>query len=106
MIVAKQEATPTGQRTPPPGKMTFEEYLQWLDEDTWAEWVNGEVVMVSPASRYHQEIFGFLNQVLGLYVERHNLGKILSAPFVMKIGPDLPPASPISSSSAKNISTG
>ncbi|HDN80831.1 MAG TPA: Uma2 family endonuclease, partial [Chloroflexi bacterium] len=29
--------------------MTYEEFLDWADEDTLAEWVDGEVVMYSPA---------------------------------------------------------
>jgi hypothetical protein len=28
----------------PPKKLTYEEFLGWCDEDTWAEWVNGEVI--------------------------------------------------------------
>ena len=41
-----------GMRTPVPfdKKLTFEEFLDWCDEDTRAEWVDGEVVMVAPAS--------------------------------------------------------
>jgi hypothetical protein len=27
----------------PKGKISYEQFLQWLDEDTWAEWVDGEV---------------------------------------------------------------
>ena len=29
----------------PAGKVTYEEFLAWLDEDTWAEWVDGEAVL-------------------------------------------------------------
>ncbi len=47
-------------RVPPQGKMTFEEFLEWCDEDTWAEWVDGEVQVVSPASDKHQDIADFL----------------------------------------------
>ncbi len=68
-----------------PMKMTYEEFLQWADEDTLAEWVNGEVVMTSPASRKHQMIAGFLGKVMGLYVEYHDMGVVLSAPFQMKL---------------------
>lgn len=28
----------------PAEKLTFEEFLTWCDEDTWAEWVDGEVI--------------------------------------------------------------
>ncbi len=73
----------------PQGKISFEEFLAWCDEDTWAEWVNGEVEMVSPASERHQAIMEFLVYVLGLYVRRRALGRIMIPPFVMKIGPEL-----------------
>lgn len=66
-------------------KMTYEEFLAWADEDTLAEWVYGEVVMYTPASKRHQLIVGFLEKVLGTFVEQHNLGVVLSAPFQMKL---------------------
>jgi Uma2 family endonuclease len=69
----------------PPGKMSYEEFLAWCDEDTWAEWVEGEVIMVSPASERHQDLQRFLQAVLGIFVEQHGLGRILSAPFQMRL---------------------
>ncbi len=68
-----------------PPRMTYEEFLDWADEDTLAEWVDGEVVMYSPASKRHQQIVGFLEKVLGTFVEQHDLGVVLSAPFQMKL---------------------
>ncbi len=69
----------------PTQKMTFEEFLDWCDEDTWAEWVDGEVVMVAPASNKHQDLRGFLESILRLYAEAHELGKVFGAPFLMKL---------------------
>ncbi|MCG2767570.1 MAG: Uma2 family endonuclease [Anaerolineae bacterium] len=66
-------------------KMTYEEFLAWADEDTLAEWVDGEVVMYSPASRQHQSIAGFLASVMRTFVEQSDLGVVLSAPFQMKL---------------------
>lgn len=68
-----------------PRKMTYEEFLAWADEDTLAEWVDGEVIMTSPASRRHQEIALFLGQVIGLYVEQLGSGRVLVSPFQMKL---------------------
>src|SRR5215210_236459 len=73
------------RRVPPDGKISFEEFLDWCDEDTWAEWVDGEVIMVSPASTEHQNVGSFLEKVLGIFVEAHDLGVIMRAPFVMRI---------------------
>jgi Uma2 family endonuclease len=41
--------------------------------------------MYSPASKRHQQIVSFLGKVLGTFVEQHNLGIVLSAPFQMKL---------------------
>jgi Uma2 family endonuclease len=72
-------------RVLPSGKLTFEEFLAWCDEDTWAEWVAGEVVMVSPASVEHQDVGSLLEKVLGIYVESRGLGKLMRAPFLMRL---------------------
>jgi Uma2 family endonuclease len=64
-----------------PEKMTYEEFLAWADEDTLAEWVDGEVVMYSPASKRQQNIADFLLKVMGTYTESHDLGVVISAPF-------------------------
>jgi Uma2 family endonuclease len=69
----------------PPGKMSYEEFLAWCDEDTWAEWVEGEVIMVSPASERHQDLQRFLQAVLGIFVEQHGRGRVLGAPFQMRL---------------------
>jgi len=69
----------------PPEKMTYEEFLAWADEDTLAEWVDGEVVIYSPASDRHQDLSGFLESVLRSFVEARQLGVVRSAPFQMKL---------------------
>jgi Uma2 family endonuclease len=63
----------------------YEEFLARADEDTLAEWVQGEVRPYSPASRSHQDIAGFLYAILRTYVELHHLGVVLLAPFQMKL---------------------
>lgn len=73
------------QAEAPTKKLTYEEFLAWCDEDTWAEWVEGEVVMVSPASMQHQAIKRFLLVLLSAYAEQHNVGCVLDAPFQMRL---------------------
>jgi Uma2 family endonuclease len=68
-----------------PSKMSYEEFLAWLDEDTLAEWVNGEVIMGSPASRQHQLLSGFLYKLLDAFVEKYQSGVVLLPPFLMKL---------------------
>jgi Uma2 family endonuclease len=74
----------------PPAKMTYEEFLAWADEDVWAEWVDGEIIRMSPASKRHQLIANFLAALFQCFVETRQLGVIISAPFQMKTGPELP----------------
>ena len=76
-----------------PDRMTYEEFLAWADEDVLAEWVDGEIVMTSPASNLHQDLARFLTAVFSVFVEAHALGVIRPAPFQMKLAqgrePDL-----------------
>jgi Uma2 family endonuclease len=91
---ARTEPSATPARAAPPGKMTYEEFLAWADEDTWAEWVNGEVIVLTPASNRHQLLVGFLTSLLQHFAEAHQRGTVLTAPFQMKLGPDLPGREP------------
>jgi Uma2 family endonuclease len=65
--------------------MSFEAYLAWLDEDRFAEWEDGKVVLMSPASLRHQLILSFLLMLLGQYVQRRQAGIVVPAPFPMQL---------------------
>ncbi len=65
--------------------ISFEDFLQDAPETSLAEWVNGNMVLMNPPSAHHQDILGFLTSVLRSYIEAHNLGKLRSAPFPMKL---------------------
>lgn len=80
LLQALGEAT-----TPGPLRMTYEDFLAWADEDTLAEWVEGEVIMTSPASLQHQLISGFLSAVMGIYAQGRQLGVVVTGPFQMKL---------------------
>lgn len=66
-------------------KMTFEQFLKWCDEDTFAEWVDGEVVPMSPVGLEHQHVAGFLLEIIRLYVRTKGLGVVLHDPFQMRL---------------------
>jgi Uma2 family endonuclease len=68
-----------------PPRMSFEEFLVWEGESAMTEWVDGEVVEMSPVSEKHQTILIFLLTLLNLHVEKNNLGRVLSEPFVMRL---------------------
>lgn len=86
---AEPQAETTGAQLPsaaaPPLRMSFAKFLKWDSEATMSEWVDGEVIVMSPASAAHQRIGSFLEKILSLYVELHNLGEIFRAPFVMRL---------------------
>src|SRR5260370_39454985 len=65
--------------------MTYEEFLDWADEDTRAEWVDGKVVMASLVSVRPQLLVNFLVGVLNTYARLHDLGRVLNGPFQMKL---------------------
>ena len=64
-------------------RMSLQEFLEWADEDVWAEWEDGEVIFLSPASFGHQKIVGFLATLLHLFLEERDMGEVLTAPFSM-----------------------
>jgi Uma2 family endonuclease len=68
-----------------PSKVTFEEYLEWDSESGYVEWVDGEIEIMPNPSLKHQEIVGFLHFLLKAHNAKHTLGKIIQAPFAMKL---------------------
>lgn len=64
-------------KTKPNGKISYEDFLAWCDEDIMAEWVDGDIIMVSPASKQHQRILRFLTSLVSSYVELKNLREVL-----------------------------
>src|SRR5256885_5964292 len=78
--------TPTPPVTPmPPARMTFEEFLEWADEDTYAEWVDGEVIMMCPATDWHQDLDDFLTALVRHFVEAGQLCRVFSNPILMRL---------------------
>lgn len=68
-------------------RLTWEEYLHFGEENTLAEWIDGRVVVLFSGSTQHQRIVGFLEKVIGLFVETHDLGEVFTAPYAMKLNP-------------------
>lgn len=69
----------------PPTPISWEAFLDWCDGETRAEWVDGEVVLLSPNSATHQFLSGFLYRLLVRFVEAKGLGVLLYAPFLMRL---------------------
>lgn len=69
----------------PPLPITYDDFLEWADEDTLAEWVDGEIEFMSPASGPHQDLAGFLYTVLREFVGETGSGVARHAPFQMRL---------------------
>jgi Uma2 family endonuclease len=70
---------------PPDAPVSFEEFLAWAPDQVQAEWVDGDILIMSPASTEHQRLHGFLFTLLRLFVELRQLGEVFSAPFLMRL---------------------
>jgi Uma2 family endonuclease len=68
-----------------PDRVSYEEFLATM-EGTRAEWVDGEVELMSPVSIEHQRIAGFLYRLFCTYVERRRMGGQVMLPFQIKLG--------------------
>lgn len=49
MAMERTGALADGRLSLPERKLSYEEFLAWVDEDVWAEWVDGE--SAGPCSR-------------------------------------------------------
>jgi Uma2 family endonuclease len=69
----------------PRRKLTWDEFLDWCNEDANAEWIDGEVVMHSPVHERHDELVAFLHGVLRIFVRRRRLGTVRGPEFLMRL---------------------
>jgi Uma2 family endonuclease len=76
------------------GAISYEEFLSWPGDHHHVEWVNGRIVLMSPVTKSHESIRGFLYSLIKLFVEARRFGEVYSEPFQMKTGPDLPGRAP------------
>lgn len=51
-------------------------FYEWIDEQTKAEFINGEVVVHSPVRRKHWEITDLFSSLLSIYVRINKLGVV------------------------------
>ena len=65
------------------GRYTFADCLNW-DEKERAELIGGEIVMMAPPSRVHQEICGELFRQLANFLEGKKC-KVYPAPFAVRL---------------------
>ncbi len=64
--------------------MSFEQFCDLIDEHQKAHLIDGVMIMESPASYIHEDLFGFLNSILRIYVSQKKLGIILGSRFLIR----------------------
>jgi Uma2 family endonuclease len=73
---------------PIPGTMNERQFEQWVvaADGVRAEWVDGEVHVMSPASFDHLSLNGWLFRLLGDFVESRGLGGVVGFDFMIRLG--------------------
>jgi Uma2 family endonuclease len=80
------ELSEISDQKPHPGRrMTEEEFVAWCDDKTRAEWVDGEVIIMSPANLQHVRLNQFLGAVLREFVESQAVGEVVGPEFQVRL---------------------
>lgn len=69
---------------PPTQRVTFDEFLDWLTEETKADLIDGVIHMQSPPADVHERIFVFLIGILDAFVVRRKFGIIRGSRTTLK----------------------
>lgn len=72
-------------RMRPPLRMTEAEFESWVGSDTPAEWVDGEVVLMSPTSLVHNRLTVWFVHLLSEYRVRRPVGEVLGPEFTVRL---------------------
>ena len=66
------------------GPISFEDFLSAYD-GVHAEWVDGEVLLMSPGNTPQSRLTRFLGAVIQVWAEEHDLGEAFIAPLTVKM---------------------
>lgn len=81
-------ADPPADGKPHPGrKLTEAEFDAWIDENTQAEWVDGEVIMKDEATPQHERISIFLLALLTILNQTYGYGEVLGTQVAVRLAP-------------------
>lgn len=68
--------------------VTFEEYMERYAAH-FCEWIEGVVIQMSPVHEKHDGLTFYLRQLVETYFELRPIGQVRSAPFVLKLLPEV-----------------
>jgi Uma2 family endonuclease len=71
--------------SPHPQRMTWEEFLNVNVEGFYAEWVDGEIMMLNTPGDAHQILVSFLDITMNLYALKFGAGTVRIAPFLLRL---------------------
>jgi len=76
----------TGDGKPHPGRrMSEQEFVEWVDSTTLAEWVDGEVIIMSPVTDQHDDLTGWLRTLAQTFVEEREAGRVKGPEFMVRL---------------------
>jgi len=82
----KIHANEIGDGKPHPGRrMTEAEFVEWCDDVTRAEWVDGEVIIMDSANEEHDQVHGSVRSGMGALAQDHDLGRVLGDNFQIRL---------------------
>jgi Uma2 family endonuclease len=67
------------------GYTPFEEWLNSTPDNRITEWVNGEVIEMSPVSDRHEDVVGWLYTILRVFLESTEIGRVRANPYPLKL---------------------
>ena len=65
--------------------LTAVDFLEWLEPGRHADLIDGEVFMHSPVSTRHARLLNFLDGLLRIYIDRHELGQLFREVVAVKL---------------------
>ena len=65
--------------------LTAADFLEWLEPGRHADLIDGELFMHSPVSVRHADLLNFLDGLLRLYIDRHELGRLYREAVAVKL---------------------
>lgn len=89
-----QETVTKSSPKPKAAKISYDEFLKRYMNGEHLEWVNGEVVPMSPVTKEHEDERVFLLKIMDEFVVLNQLGAVCGEPYNMKIGYGLPGRAP------------
>ncbi|MGV3724623.1 MAG: Uma2 family endonuclease [Actinomycetota bacterium] len=77
--------TLTLEQPTPRQRMTEDEFDAWRGESGRVEFVDGEVIVMSPVLAVHDSAFHFLAKLLGIFLELRPIGRVCGPEFQVRL---------------------